>query len=37
MSARDPARTVGAEMIYSEDFQSGALLGGVRVVNPFAT
>jgi predicted nucleic acid-binding protein len=36
MSARDAARTVGAEMIYSEDFQSGAL-GGLRVVNPFAT
>lgn len=29
------ARTAGAAVLYSEDFQSGAVLGGVRVVNPF--
>ena len=30
------ARSAGAEMLYSEDFQTGVVLGGVRVVNPFA-
>jgi len=30
------ARSAGAEKLYSEDLQSGAVLGGVRVVNPFA-
>ena len=29
------ARSAGAEVLYSEDLQSGALLGGMRVVNPF--
>jgi predicted nucleic acid-binding protein len=31
------ARSAGAETLYSEDLQPGAVLGGVRVVNPFAT
>ncbi|MGP8244809.1 MAG: PIN domain-containing protein [Bryobacteraceae bacterium] len=30
------ARSAGAAVLYSENFQSGAVLGGVRVVNPFA-
>jgi predicted nucleic acid-binding protein len=30
------ARSVGAMVLYSEDFQPGAVLGEVRVVNPFA-
>jgi predicted nucleic acid-binding protein len=30
------ARCAGAAVLYTEDLQSGALLGGVRVVNPFA-
>jgi predicted nucleic acid-binding protein len=30
------ARCAGATVLYSEDLQAGALLGGVRVVNPFA-
>lgn len=29
------ARSAGAAVLYSEDFQPGAVLGGVRVVNPF--
>jgi len=29
------ARIGGAKVLYSEDFQHGAILGGVRVVNPF--
>lgn len=29
------ARSSGATVLYSEDFQHGAVLGGVRVVNPF--
>jgi predicted nucleic acid-binding protein len=29
------ARLAGAAVLYSEDFQHGALLGGVPVVNPF--
>jgi predicted nucleic acid-binding protein len=31
------ARISGANVLYSEDFQNGAVLGGVRVVNPFVT
>jgi predicted nucleic acid-binding protein len=31
------ARSAGAETLYSEDFQTGAVLGGVRVVDPFST
>jgi predicted nucleic acid-binding protein len=30
------ARSVGARTLYSEDLQAGAVLGGVRIVNPFA-
>jgi predicted nucleic acid-binding protein len=30
------ARSAGAQVLYSEDLQNGASLGGVRVVNPFA-
>jgi predicted nucleic acid-binding protein len=30
------ARSVGVSVLYSEDFQDGGVLGGVRVVNPFA-
>lgn len=29
------ARVSGASVLYSEDFQHGAILGGVRVANPF--
>lgn len=29
------ARSSGAAVLYSEDFQHGAVLGGVRVLNPF--
>jgi predicted nucleic acid-binding protein len=29
------ARLSGASVLYSEDFQHGTVLGGVRVVNPF--
>lgn len=29
------ARSAGAAVLYSEDLQSGAVLGRVRVVNPF--
>jgi predicted nucleic acid-binding protein len=29
------ARISGAAMLYSEDFQHGAVLGGVRIANPF--
>jgi predicted nucleic acid-binding protein len=29
------ARIGGAKVLYSEDFQHGTVLGGVRVVNPF--
>lgn len=29
------ARSAGALVLYSEDLQGGALVGGVRVVNPF--
>lgn len=31
------ARIGGASVLYSEDFQHGKVLGGVRVVNPFIT
>ncbi len=30
------ARSAGAQVLYSEDLQPGSILGGVRVVNPFA-
>ena len=30
------ARSAGVRTLYSEDLQPGAVLGGVRVVNPFA-
>ena len=30
------ARSAGVRALYSEDLQAGAVLGGVRVVNPFA-
>jgi len=30
------ARRAGAAVLYSEDLQAGAVLGGVPVVNPFA-
>jgi len=29
------ARSAGAAVLYSEDLRPGAVLGGVRVVNPF--
>ena len=29
------ARSAGALVLYTEDLQPGAVLGGVRVVNPF--
>jgi predicted nucleic acid-binding protein len=29
------ARSAGAAVLFTEDLQSGAVLGGVRVVNPF--
>jgi predicted nucleic acid-binding protein len=29
------ARSAGAAILYTEDLQPGAILGGVRVVNPF--
>jgi predicted nucleic acid-binding protein len=29
------ARTAGAQVLYSEDFQHGAVMAGVKVVNPF--
>ncbi len=29
------ARSAGAAVLYSEDFQSGGVIGAVRVVNPF--
>jgi predicted nucleic acid-binding protein len=29
------ARSAGAGVLYTEDLQSGAVLGGVRLVNPF--
>lgn len=31
------ARSAGAETLYSKDLQSGAVVGGVRVVNPSVT
>lgn len=31
------ARLAGAEILYSEDFQHNSIVGGVRIVNPFAT
>ena len=31
------ARSAGVAALYSEDLQPGAVLGGVRVVNPFVT
>src|SRR5690349_16870882 len=31
------ARIGGSAILYSEDFQHGSVLGGVRVVNPFKT
>lgn len=30
------ARIAGADVLYSEDLQAGAIIGGVRVENPFA-
>jgi predicted nucleic acid-binding protein len=30
------ARSAGAAVLYSEDLQPGAFIGGVRVVNPFS-
>jgi predicted nucleic acid-binding protein len=30
------ARSAGAAVLYSEDLQPGTVLGGVRLVNPFA-
>ncbi len=30
------ARSAGAAVLYSEDLQPGAVLAGVRVINPFA-
>ncbi|MGA2116266.1 MAG: PIN domain-containing protein [Bryobacteraceae bacterium] len=30
------ARSAGVAVLYSEDLQPGAVIGGVRVVNPFA-
>jgi predicted nucleic acid-binding protein len=30
------ARLAGAEALYSEDSQSGSVIGGIPVVNPFA-
>jgi predicted nucleic acid-binding protein len=29
------ARAAGAALLYSEDFQHGSVLGGVKIVNPF--
>ncbi len=29
------ARVSGASVLYSEDFQHGSLVGGIRVLNPF--
>jgi predicted nucleic acid-binding protein len=29
------ARLAGADLLYSEDLQHGAVLGGVRIDNPF--
>ena len=29
------ARVGGAKVLYSEDFQHGAVIGGVRILNPF--
>lgn len=29
------ARIAGAAVLYTEDLQHGAALGGVRVINPF--
>jgi predicted nucleic acid-binding protein len=31
------ARLGGASVLYSEDFQDGSTLGGVKVVNPFSS
>ena len=31
------ARIGGAAVLYSEDFQHGSFLGGVRILNPFKT
>jgi predicted nucleic acid-binding protein len=31
------ARSAGAAVLYSEDFQAGPLVAGVRVVNPFGS
>ena len=31
------ARVSGASVLYSEDFQGGSTLGGVRIVNPFTS
>ena len=31
------ARSAGAGMLYTENLQHGAILGGIRVVNPFVT
>jgi len=31
------ARLAGVDLLYSEDLQAGAILGGVRINNPFLT
>lgn len=31
------ARSAGASVLYSEDFQAGSVLAGVQVVNPFVS
>ncbi len=35
IAQRKAARSAGAAVLFSEDFQPGAVLGVVRVVNPF--
>jgi predicted nucleic acid-binding protein len=32
----EAALTAGATLLYSEDFQDGAVYGGLRIVNPFS-
>jgi predicted nucleic acid-binding protein len=31
----ETARTAGATLLYSEDFQDGSVYGGLRIANPF--
>jgi predicted nucleic acid-binding protein len=31
----EAALAAGATLLYSEDFQDGAVFGGLRIVNPF--